>query len=76
MNALRAPQPSKSFTRIQVLGALQACGNDERATDSDIRRLTDLLIHMSTNDIITVDDETCGDPKTLQLLDYMAPAAQ
>lgn len=76
MTALRALPISNSFTRIQVLDALKACGNDERATDSDIRRLTDLLIHMSTNDIITVDDETCGDPKTLQLLDYLTPKQQ
>ncbi|MGJ7523727.1 hypothetical protein ACSFA0_24845 [Variovorax sp. LT1P1] len=76
MNALRAPQPSKSFTRIQVLDALEACGNDERASDSDIRRLTDLLIHMSTHDIVTVDDETCGDSTTLQLLDYLVPTPQ
>jgi hypothetical protein len=71
MNALRAPQPSKSFTRAQVYEALEAAGNNEQATDSDIRRLTDILMQMSVHDLTSIDDECVDDAKSLELLDYL-----
>ncbi|MDP9902426.1 hypothetical protein [Variovorax ginsengisoli] len=69
--ALRATQPLKSFTRAQVYDALEIAGNDARATDADIRRLTAVLMHMSVHDLSIVDEESLDDATVLELLDYL-----
>lgn len=58
------------FSREQVESALIAAGGDPKSTDADIRRLTNVQIHMVKYDLARIDNEQFDDDQTAQLLDY------
>jgi len=75
MNAEKPNQASsQTYTRAQVDAALLEAGNNQSATDTDIRRIATLQIEMSISGVNTVDDETL-DEQTSRLLAYFTKTA-
>lgn len=58
------------FTRVQVESALIAAGKAKGSTDSDIRRLSNVQIHMAKYGLTKIDNESIDDEITSRLLDF------
>lgn len=69
--AVRAERPTLSeFTREQVESALIAAGKAKGSTDGDIRRLSNVQIHMAKYGLNRIDHESIDDELTSKLLDF------